>query len=200
MEKAKAFLADVTAGGLEPLLDVVMDEGVLRDIPLLSSAIGIARASKSVRDALFLKKTQSLLESFEGVSKEERRKMSERLAQDSESERIGEKLIFSLERADEVAKAKLIAECFIAYLREWITRDELYKFWHGIDRCFLDELKCLTGYSAERYCTTVGDLSLVYAGFVVNEGALGGTMYKLTPMGRRFKQTILHVFSLNTSL
>ena len=45
----------------ETAIDAVLDEGVLKEIPILGSFLGVARATMSIQDKLFTKKLLTFL-------------------------------------------------------------------------------------------------------------------------------------------
>lgn len=196
MGKAKDYLTDVATGVLEPFFDAVMKEGVLRDLPALSTFVGLARATNTVRDNLFLAKLKAFWDNFEDIPEADKHKMRSRLEKEQERERIGEKLVFSLERADELEKARVLGKCFEKYLEGVISKDELFRFWHAVDKCFIGDLKELQKYrTAYKSRHEYSGGSLLGAG-LIESADVGGPRatafdaneieYILTPLGRRF--------------
>jgi hypothetical protein len=61
----KSKLPGFIAPFLEPKLDEIVDDPVVKVIPVLSSAVKIAEAGLSVRDRLFLKKIERFLSGLE---------------------------------------------------------------------------------------------------------------------------------------
>ncbi|MCT4625850.1 hypothetical protein [Halodesulfovibrio sp.] len=143
MGKIKDCLMDVATDVLEPFFDAFQKEGIARDIPALGTLVGLARTANTVRDNLFLAKVKSFGENFEGVSEADKQKMRSRLENEEERQRIGEKLVFTLESADELTKAALLGKCFKIYLEGEIYCAGLYALWYSIDRCFVNDLCAL---------------------------------------------------------
>lgn len=187
MGKVRSSITDLATSFGEVAVDAMMEQGVLRDIPILGSAVGIARASRGVRDALFLTKLQGVIENFEGLSDADKQEMRTRLERDEERERIGQQLVFVLERADDLNKAKLIGKCLKVYLEGKIDSDMLLRFWHAIDRCFLNDLKYLHLYlfASMIHGEEVG--VLVSAGLLVNTKDNPSDMMELTSKRPRYK-------------
>lgn len=148
----KTVLIDLCSSLSESAIDSIMEEGILRDIPLLGSAVGVARASKAVRDALFIRKIQAFLESFDDVSNEDKERMRNRINEEEQRDRLGEKLVFVLERADELEKARLIAKCFILYCEQNLEVEELFRVWSALDKVLIDDLQYLLDFEREQTC------------------------------------------------
>ncbi|HGF7203196.1 TPA: hypothetical protein AB5D93_003177, partial [Vibrio cholerae] len=65
-------------------IDAILEGGVLRDIPILSSIVSGMNVIGSVRDALFTKKLISFLSELSDVSVEQRRSMIESIDNSNE--------------------------------------------------------------------------------------------------------------------
>src|SRR3989338_5090892 len=59
----------------ELAIDSVLDDGILRDVPIVSTFVGLAKFGANVHDKLFLKKILTFLTRLNGVPAEKRRRM-----------------------------------------------------------------------------------------------------------------------------
>lgn len=146
------------AGGYDVLtrlgevsLDALMNEGVLRDIPILGTLFGLGRAGLAVRDLLFAKKLQAFLIELENVSDEREKFVLEMDADTEVRDRVGMQLIVLLDRFEEMEKARLLGKAFATYLRGAIEREKFLRMARAIDRCFADDLMIIgTGETLTR--------------------------------------------------
>lgn len=187
----KDLTIDITTDVAEVVFDSIVDQGLLADLPVVGWAVKVARASDTISDKILLKKLEAFLNNFEGVSEAEKQTMRSRLESEEERERVGEKLVFVIESADELAKAKLLGKCFRVYLEEKITRDELLLFWHAVDQCYLDDLSFLGELAGGGTHGLDGVWGLQHTVLVDGISAYGGMVFKLSKVGERFWKVIL---------
>jgi hypothetical protein len=111
---------DTLVGVSEVALDSILKDGVLKDIPLLGSAVGLARTFSSVRDLLFLRRIVAFIE---GCKAGEEENLDIDLAQEKELKRAGETLLLVLESASSAFKAELFGRLFAALATEKVDVD-----------------------------------------------------------------------------
>jgi len=126
---------------IEGILDSKMAEGVLKEIPLLSSIVGAYNAFTSIQDKLFLKKLFTFLHELSSVPQDERVKQIIKIEDDSTYKtKVGEKLLFMINKADDLDKASMIGRLFKAYLESKISYDEFLACVSCIERAPLPDL------------------------------------------------------------
>lgn len=127
---------DVAAGIGEVVLDSVLNEGVLRDVPALGSAVGLARAVGTMRDHYFLKKVAGFLGPFSDPR--DRAEFATRIEADGkERAKVGENLVLLLERLDDMRKPEMIGRIYLAYIRGRIGWRDLQLLTAAVDRLHL---------------------------------------------------------------
>lgn len=143
-DEMKKDITDLSSELLEVGIDQILDEGILRDIPILGTAIRIADIAKSVRDRLFLYKVQLFLNASDRISQAEREKFKQKLDNEPEfREKVGETLLLIIERLDSLEKPALLARLFSHLIRENITLSEFRRLAYAIDIAFIDDLRFL---------------------------------------------------------
>ena len=80
---AKGELAKIGTDFLEITLDEVLDEGIARSIPFIGTAVGLYRATMSIKDRFFIKKVLLFLTELHKTEQEQREKFSAQLAIDA---------------------------------------------------------------------------------------------------------------------
>lgn len=174
MTKISDSCVDLAKSYGEMGIDTFLENGLLKDIPIVGSVISVANGVIGIKDHLFLKKLEAFLFDFNKQPEEERIKMRERLKKDGYQKEIGQKVVFILENADSLNKASLIGKCFLAYLEERISKDELFRIWHSISRVFIEDLKLLFEYEDATANNQDVGFSLSNAGLVYSTGIAGG--------------------------
>lgn len=185
---------DTSVELLEALGDQVFDDGLLKDIPILGTAVKIARLSKTIRDRIFLKKVKNFLVSLSEIEELEKQKLYRRLETDKrQREKIGEVIILIIDRFDDLEKPEILARIFISYIKEIITFDQFRKLASAVDLAFVEDLRQLVN-SKGRSTTDVQDSlqGLIRTGLtaISQHGVLvGSTVYSpiiTTDLGKVF--------------
>ncbi|ELJ8684621.1 hypothetical protein RUK69_003397, partial [Vibrio cholerae] len=131
-------------------IDAILEGGVLRDIPILSSIVSGINVIGSVRDALFTKKLISFLSELSDVSVEQRRSMIESIDNSNEYKiKVGEKLIYIIEKAEDHYTSKIIAIFFSEFLVGEITYNQFLKISRIIDSMFIGDFLEFASESSE---------------------------------------------------
>lgn len=129
----------------EALLDSVLEDGVLQNIPFFDVLYKAGKIVLDVRDKLFAKKVLKFLIELKNISQHDRLKFIKELESNT-GQKAGEVLIMLLERLDHMEKPKIIANLFKAQIRGDILMDDFVRFSHCVDKGFLPDLKKLESF------------------------------------------------------
>jgi hypothetical protein len=141
---------DLGAELLELVGDQLLDDGLLRDIPILSTAIQVARLGRTITDRIFLTKVKRFLFALNDVTEDDKQKFYERLQADEKlREKTGEVVTLVLDRLDDLGKPEILAKVFAAYVKGQISLDQFRRLASSIDLAFVDDLLTLAS-SSER--------------------------------------------------
>lgn len=136
----KDNLLSVVAENAEALLDSVTDNDLVKGIPIIGTAVGLAKTGKGVSDFLFAKKVNVLLISLDEATEEDRNKVKEFALKDKNSEKLAENILNSLSKMTDKAKAEIIANLLLGYLNEEINESEFRRSLDIVDGLFIDDL------------------------------------------------------------
>jgi len=165
---------------LEIGIDAALDSGALKDIPLVSTVVGLCSSYGTVKDHIFATKLIKFLNQLSEVPLYERMIMVEKLNEDDKfAGKAGTALIEILDRMESEVKPELAAKCFSAYANEKITYNQLRHMLHAIERVPAFEINGLVKFAAVTIDTfqqfdesTL--LAYVNAGLGMNNGGLDG--------------------------
>lgn len=105
----------------EVALDHNLAQGIIRDIPFVSTLASLVHVGRSISDELLIRKLIRFLTALKDVQPEERLRILEKYPDESEEQRaLGENLLLALERLNDTEKPALLARFFAAYIREEI--------------------------------------------------------------------------------
>ena len=134
-------LSSVTEDLVEIALDSLLQDGILKDIPVVNTIIGISKSAVSIRDKLLTRKILYFLQGLNEITVEEREKFLKDMdANPKHQRKVGENLIMLLDRLDDLNKPAMIAKLFRSYLRDEITYNEFLWLSSVIDRAYMNDL------------------------------------------------------------
>jgi hypothetical protein len=147
-------LRDLATDAGELALDLILDDGVLREIPFFGTLIRIGGAFRSARERLFARRVANFLLTLASTPHSQRQSFVNELQDNKQAQRIGETLVGILDRLDDVEKARYIAKVFASYIRGQIDFETTRRFFSVIDRIFLpDLLRFVDGWETESFLT-----------------------------------------------
>lgn len=170
-----------TVGDLAEVgLDAVMDDGILKDIPLLSTAVGIYRIGHTIKERNTIKQLALFItEMNKGcVDEEKRSRIIERLNSDKrKSKQEIEYILVVLDSYLEYEKPALLAKLYIAYLERTIIWNEFAKYAELLNRIFSTDVEILKGHDFKekaimcKQSGSEGILRLISVGFMYEQTA-----------------------------
>lgn len=126
--KHTADLADKLG---EVALDSLLEEGALKEIPVIGTAMTLYKAGNDIAAYFFAKKIVAFLSEVEKIPLEKRTEFLEEHCSDENGiEHIGEVTLMLLERIDHPTLATLLGRAFRLMVNETITRQtfEIYSY------------------------------------------------------------------------
>ncbi|XTR39054.1 hypothetical protein ACQQ2T_06605 [Paraclostridium tenue] len=127
-------------------IDSVLDNEVLKSIPMVNLVIGIGRAGQNIHDRNLLKQTLNFIKVFNGnqINHEKLEKYKRKINEKPKyaEEELGRVLII-LNNTVEVKKSQLLAKVFKAYVEETLNWEEFCEISEVITRLFISDLGLL---------------------------------------------------------
>lgn len=103
------FLGDLG----EIMIDATLNEGVLREVPIFGTLVGICKCIKNAYDVYFAKKLVAFLIPIKDVSPEKRAKAIRKWEEDKNYRgNVGDTLIGMIQRCDDAVKAAWLSQLF----------------------------------------------------------------------------------------
>lgn len=136
-ENIKNILSDSS----EVLLDTLINNDVLKEIPVIGTSLNIIRAFKGIRDTAYLNKVKTFIEQIGEITEEQKTKLIEESKKDqSRRTKFGDAVFTSIEQSDSLIKVEYIAISFEAFLNGDFDESTLRQICHSIRNTFTDEL------------------------------------------------------------
>lgn len=185
----------------EVITDILMQGEVLAEIPFVGTAIKICKAADSIRDRAFAVKLSKFVLNLENITEEQKIKLKEKMgAGTEEAQKIGETLLFVLERVTDLDKPLLLSQIFLAYLDDVVSSESLRRLYQAVDIAFPDDLQRLLAVETipsksdepwMRYLVSSGLTRLVGTQTIDD---IGGRNYcEITSLGLMLREAYFHV-------
>ncbi|TOI97358.1 hypothetical protein [Vibrio parahaemolyticus] len=158
-------------------VDLALEEGTLKDIPIVGGVVGVFSALGSVKDLIFSSKLVRFLNGLSEVPLEKRQAMINKLnADENFAGKTGTALIEILDRMESEIKPELAAKCFAAYAEGDISFIQLRRMLFALEKVPTFEIVKLEKFSegANGKMEQATVLSYVNAGLAMNNGGLDG--------------------------
>jgi hypothetical protein len=168
----------------ELAIDGIMDDGILKDFPLVGSVIGVMKFGNSINKHLTAKKLYKFLFQLHTIPLSKRiAKIDEINSSKKYQSSVGEMIFELLDKIESDGKPEIIGKMFSAVIEEKISYTDYLKCAHLVKNFFyydLEELK--EKYESDNIRTRMGK------GFdengIVELGALGNHKSTLTKIGK----------------
>src|SRR4030042_7133538 len=115
-------------------LDSILDDGVVKDVPILRTLVGLAKVGFNIRDRIYIKKIAGFLAQVGQTTQEQREAFIEKYCGDTK--RFEEAVLLILEQADRFEKTVLIGKIFKACILGEITYEEVLRMSSMVNRAF----------------------------------------------------------------
>lgn len=132
---------DFLAENGEIILDSLIQNDLLKVIPILGSSLKIIRGVQNVRDVAHLNKIRFFIDCVGEITEKQKTRI---IADSKKNERsrakFGDAIFTAIEKSDSKVKIEYISVAFEAYLNEDFDESDLRLICHIINNTFSDEL------------------------------------------------------------
>lgn len=148
----KAEIVQGTVDIFEAIIDQTLDDSLLNDIPIIGTAVKLAYIGKSIKDILFLEKVKRFLFSLPKLSESKKKDFYSKMNENQEfKKKVGEVLLLTIERLDNLDKASTLAKVFGYFVQGKITFNQFHRLSSAIDNAFIGDIIQLVRLPVETY-------------------------------------------------
>jgi len=156
-------LGELAADCAELSLDSILDDGIVKDIPILRTAVSIAKIGFNIRDRIYIKKIASFLSQIGNTTQEQREAFIEKYCGDTK--RFEETILLILEQADNMEKPSLIGKIFKACILGKIKYVDALRLSSMINKALWQDLEALlSGNDTEQVKSRLANTGLLKTG------------------------------------
>jgi hypothetical protein len=128
----------------EVALDSILNNGILKDIPLVGTVIGLFKMGNSLKEQHTIKKILVFINQSADIPKEDREAFLTKLSDnDDYQESIAEKVLLLIERLDETKKAEIVGNLFRLMVMGVIGKDYFLRLSGIVERALLYDVLAL---------------------------------------------------------
>lgn len=128
----------------EAVIDSILKDGLLKEIPIIGTVVGLFKVGISFRDRNYLKKIYKFLFELKDISQKDREEFSKSISASSKKVNdFFEKLLYLIDRLDDIEKAEIVGKLFSSLIKEKIKVDDFLRIASMIDKAFIGDLKYL---------------------------------------------------------
>lgn len=138
----KVRLLEFTAESAEIVFKQVIEDSVIKDIPIIGTLAKLCGIGLSIRDRLYTDKIRQFLIAIDEIPEDKRLQFRDAVASGHEEcELLVQKILLVIESQSDVEKSELIANLFLAYLDGVIAEADFRRALDVTANYFLDDLK-----------------------------------------------------------
>ena len=131
-------------------LDQIVNEGVLREIPVVNSLYNLGKATVAISQGLFIKKLIKFLGELSNVSYEKRQSFLEVIDKNPQKKRAFEEtLLLLIERADSLEKPSILGRLLKHHILGNISYEDAMRLSDIVNRVYMSDLNYLTRFSSD---------------------------------------------------
>ena len=139
-------LLELALESSEMIADGLLDNDVLKEIPVVGTAIKICKAADNFRNRLFIAKLQRFLAGTNSDENTRKAWIEKCKTSPDETRRIGESILLTLDRLSDLKKAELIGVLFVAYANNVIDSDDILRLTRAIDIAYIGDIEKLLAF------------------------------------------------------
>jgi len=122
----------------EVITDSLLKDGILKDIPIIGTIVGLGKTTLNIKDHLFLKKIIYFISEIKDIDIQKRNEMISKIEESKKFRiKVGEKLLYIIDKCEDHTSSEYIAKMFNAFLSEKIDYTDFLRASSIIQNMFL---------------------------------------------------------------
>ena len=135
-------LQNVTIDLAETFSYALLNDGILKDIPIIGTIVGLTKAALSLNERLIIKKLIYFISELNDIDIEKRNKLISEIDNSEKVQiKVGEKLLYIIDKSEDHITAKYIAVIFKSFLNEEISYSEFLRCSTIVQKMFIQDFE-----------------------------------------------------------
>jgi|TARA_B110000902_G_C14057496_1_gene494151 hypothetical protein len=185
----------------EIAIDSLLNDGVLKDIPVIGTIVNLYSTGVTISGKIFEKKILKFLYGLDEISLDKRADFISKLNQKPKfKKKVSEHLLILIDRIDDMDKSEILAQLFSKFILGKVDYEMFIRLSSVIDKSVVSDLNKLTDFntlqSSSFTATSLENLGLVYtavtSGGQTNQNLelINGNKYFISELGKLLLSTI----------
>jgi len=139
---------DIIVNNSEAALDHILEDGLLKDIPIINNLVDLYSLKTTISDKIFYKKVLSFYESFSSVNRDSFEKWNKWARENiKDSEKIASSLVLHIDSQQDLTKCKIIGQLFRKLVEGVISLSDFETYIYATSTSSMGDLKkhCVDG-------------------------------------------------------
>tara|TARA_R110000744_G_C19158563_1_gene540225 strand:+ start:109 stop:732 length:624 start_codon:yes stop_codon:yes gene_type:complete len=125
----------------EVVIDSVLEDGLLKDIPIVGTIVGLSKFGMKLQERILLSKVFNLLQQLDHTTIEERQAFLKKVeSSETYNKKVGTALILILDKLSDLEKPTIIGKLFAAAIKNEIDYQTFLRISNIIENIFLPDL------------------------------------------------------------
>lgn len=205
-ETIKNDILSLSNGLGEIAIDSLLEDGIFKDIPFISTGISVIKLVQSASDRILLTKIIHFINDLNLKNQKDIDEFKEKYFKDSDYRNIGSRILIILERADNTTKIKWLAKSLRLFVDKDIDKQQFLRISSIVNSAYTDDVQYLKIFKQREEITSQNDLIDTYildhlfsVGLLESHGFDGGdgfginsgTIYALNKFGEIMIEKII---------
>ncbi|MCH6202016.1 hypothetical protein MMU07_20740 [Aquiflexum sp. LQ15W] len=137
-------LSEINIDLAEVTLDSFLNDGVLKDLPIVSSIMGFVKMGIKTQEWLFLKKILKFFTQLDSTTKKERLDFISKVEKNEEyNKKVGLALLLIIDKLEDLEKPEIIGKLFAASIKGEIDYKMFLRLSYLVQKLFIPDLNYL---------------------------------------------------------
>lgn len=189
-------LSNVNIDLMESTLDALLEDGVVKDLPIVGSIIGISKFGIKVKEQIFLKKVLKFLIKLNKTTPKERSEFISKIEQTEKyNKKVGLAIILIIDKLEDLEKPEIIGKLLAANIKGEIDYETFLRISYIVQKLFLPDLKFLKDIRNGKEVYYHKQDELYLSGLMTREDTGGArfdgrNVYVISPYGEKLLDII----------
>lgn len=135
-------LTEININLAEVTLDSFLNDGVLKDLPIVGSIMGLVKMGIKTQEWLFLKKILKFFSQLDSTTKKERSDFISKVEKDEDyNKKVGLALLLILDKLEDLEKPEIIGKLFAASVKGEIDYQMFLRLSNIVQKLFIPDLR-----------------------------------------------------------
>ena len=157
-EALKSEFLNVSTEIGEIALDSILTDGIFKDLPLIGPLISSVKFCKSASDYLLLRRLLIFINTLDFQSENEIKIFKEKYFKIEDYQRIGAKILFAIEKADNELKIEWLSKSLNLLIDRKINANEFLRITSIINSSFPSDAEKISVFNKRERITSTNDL------------------------------------------